>query len=255
MKENISKKLAYLEFLNRENGFRHHKYDEEMQQYEYLKNGDMRSIDESVKRIRSADVGHLSDDPVKNLLYLCICNITLVTRFTIEGGMDSEKTYTASDIYIQKYDKAGTIEELYALQREMITYFTKAVADAKKESVYSKPVILCMDYIHYHLHEDISCSVLAENVRLNQSYLSVLFKRETGVSITEYIIRKRMEAAENMLKYSDYSLTEISDFLNFSSYSHFAKTFRKYYNASPKEYRNREFRHTDWKNNLQDRKN
>ena len=91
MKDAVHKKLAYLEFLNRENGFRHHKYDEEMRQYEYLKNGDMRSIDESVKRIRAADIGHLSDDPVKNLLYQCICNITLVTRFSIEGGMDSEK--------------------------------------------------------------------------------------------------------------------------------------------------------------------
>ena len=246
MKENITKKLAYLEFLNRENGFRHHKYDEEMQQYEYLKNGDMRSIDESVKRIRASDVGHLSDNPVRNLRYLCICNITLVTRFSIEGGMDSEKAYTASDLYIQKYDRAKTVEELYELQREMITYFTKAVADAKKESVFSKPVILCMDYVHYHLHENIKCSVLAEKVKLNQSYLSVLFKRETGVSITEYVILKRMEAAENMLKYSDYSLTEIADLLHFSSYSHFAKTFRKYYHSSPKEYRNKEFRHIEW---------
>ena len=248
MKEAFHKKLAYLEFLNRENGFRHHEYDEEMRQYEYLKNGDMRSIDESVKRIRAADIGHLSDNPVKNLLYQCICNITLVTRFAIEGGMDSEKAYTASDLYIQKYDRAKSVEELYGLQREMITYFTKAVAAAKKESVYSKNVILCMDYIHYHLHENISCAVLAEKVNLNQSYLSVLFKRETGISITEYVIRKRMDAAENMLKYSDYSLTEISDLLNFSSYSHFAKTFRKYYNTSPKEYRNREFRHIEWGN-------
>ena len=51
--------------------------------------------------------------------------------------MDSEKAYTASDLYIQKYARAKSVEELYELQREMITYFTKAVAAAKKESVYT----------------------------------------------------------------------------------------------------------------------
>ncbi|MBQ9383301.1 MAG: helix-turn-helix transcriptional regulator [Ruminiclostridium sp.] len=78
-------------------------------------------------------------------------------------------------------------------------------------------------------------------VKLNESYLSVLFKRETGVTITEYVILKRMEAAENMLKYSVFSLSEISDILHFSSHSHFAGTFRKYYGTSPKEYRSRHF--------------
>ena len=62
------------------------------------------------------------------------------------------------------------------------------------------------------------------------------------MSVTEYVISKRMEAAENMLLYSDYTLTDISDILCFSSYSHFARTFRKYYGESPKQYRSEHFR-------------
>lgn len=244
MKENIDKQVAYLEFINRENSFHHHRYNDEMLQYEYIKNGDIRAIEEAERMIRSVETGHLSDDTLKNLLYLCICNITLVTRFAIEGGMNAEKAYNASDLYIQKYDKARTVDEIYTLHREMIEYFTKAVATSQKEHIYSKQVIQCMDYIHHHLHEQINVGKLAEIVKLNESYLSVLFKREVGVNITEYVIMKRMEAAENMLKYSDFSLSEISDILHFSSYSHFARTFRKYYNASPKEYRNIYFRKT-----------
>lgn len=242
MKETINKQVAYLEFINRENCFHHHRYNDEMLQYEYIKNGDIRAVDEAERLIHSVETGHLSDNALKNLLYLCICNITLVTRFAIEGGMDAEKAYNASDLYIQKYDKARTTDEIYALHREMIEYFTNAVAAVKKEHIYSKQVVQCMDYIHYHLHEQINVSNLAVKVKLNESYLSVLFKREVGVNITEYVIRKRMEAAENMLKYSDFSLSEISDILHFSSYSHFAKTFRKYYHTSPKEYRNTNFR-------------
>ena len=244
MKETIDKQVAYLEYINRENSFHHHRYDSEMLQYEYLKNGDMRAIAEAERMIRSIETGHLSDDPLKNLFYLCICNITLVTRFAIEGGMDAEKAYNASDLYIRKYDKARSTDEIYAIHSEMISYYTKAVAAAKKANVYSKPVIQCMEYIQFHLHESIEVSSLAEIVNLNRSYLSVLFKRETGVALSEYVLLKRMEAAENMLKYSDFSLSDISEILHFASYSHFAKIFRKYYNTSPKAYRNSHYRKT-----------
>ena len=69
-----------------------------------------------------------------------------------------------------------------------------------------------------------------------------LFKREVGVSISEYVILKRLEAAKNMLRFSDYELSQISDILHFSSYSHFARTFRRYYDMSPGKYRDRYFR-------------
>ena len=244
MRETMDKQVAYLEYVNRENSFHHHRYDNEMLQYEYLAKGDSRAFEESERMIRSAETGHLSDDPLKNLLYLCICNITLVTRFAIEGGMNAEKAYNASDLYIQKYDKARSTEELYALHREMIEYYVRAVAAAKKENVYSKPVIQCMDYIQLHLHEAIVVGELAAMCGLNESYLSVLFKRETGVNMTEYVVIKRMETAENMLKYSDFTLSEISNILHFSSYSHFARTFRKYYDTSPKKYRDTHYRRT-----------
>lgn len=244
MKEAMDKQVAYLEFANRENNFHHHRYSEELRQYEYIKNGDMRSVEEAEKMIHSAETGHLSDNPLKNLLYLCICSVTLVTRFAIEGGMNNEKAYNASDLYIRRLDRANSLEELFEIHRDMVEYFTKAVASAKKEHVYSRQVIWCMDYIFYHLNERITAREMASQLKINESYLSVLFKRETGVSISEYVIIKRMEAAENMIKFSDYTLSEISDMLHFSSYSHFARTFRKYYNTSPKVFRKENYGHS-----------
>lgn len=244
MKETMDKQIAYLEFINRENSFHHHRYEDDMRQFEYLKNGDLRSLDETKKMMDSGEAGHLSDDPLKNLLYLNICHATLCTRFAIKGGMDAEKAYNASDLFIRRYDKAKTIEELRELHIETTEYFTKQVIAVRKNNIYSKPIIQCVEHIQYHLHEQISVRELANMVKLNESYLSVLFKREVGINITEYIIIKRMETAENMLKYSDFSLSEISNILHFSSYSHFARTFRKYYNISPKQYRSKHYRKT-----------
>jgi YesN/AraC family two-component response regulator len=245
MKENISKKLAYLEFVQRENSKRHHTFEEEMLQYEYIKNGDIRSIDESKKIFNSNLVGHLSDDPLRNMQYMFVCYMTLVTRFVIEGGMEPENAYNASDLYIQSIDKAKSIDEILEIHSEMVLYFTKHMAQIKKQSVYSKQIVICMDYIYYHLHQNITGTELAEIAGLNHCYLSTLFKKETGMNISEYICRKRMEASENMLKYSDYSLSEIGEFLAFSTYSHFARVFRKYHGMSPKEFRTLNFRQTD----------
>lgn len=244
MKESMDKKIIYLEYLNRENNFHHHRYDDDMRQFEYLRNGDMRSLEATKKIMDSGEVGHLSDDPVKNMLYLNICHVTLCTRAAIDGGMEAEKAYNASDLFIQRCDKALTEAELYDLHLEMTEYFTRQVAAVRNSGIYSRHIILCMEYIRNHLHEQITVRELAGTVKLNESYLSVLFKRETGVSISEYVMTKRTEAAKNMLESSDFTLSEISDILHFSSYSHFARTFRKYCGSSPKEYRDSHFGHT-----------
>lgn len=51
----------------------------------------------------------------------------------IEGGMDNEKAYNASDFYIRRYDKATSEEKMFEIHRDMIKYFTKSVAAVKKE--------------------------------------------------------------------------------------------------------------------------
>lgn len=115
----------------------------------------------------------------------------------------------------------------------MMTFFTWAMADMQKTDTHSKAVNECMDYIHYHLHEKITVAILAQHVHLNPTYLSELFARETGTSLSQYITDKRMEAAENMLKYSEYSFNEIAQILAYRSQSHFTKVFKKHSGMTP----------------------
>lgn len=213
-----------------------------MRQYEYLKAGDPLSIQESEKMFSSPMLGHLSDDPVRNLKYLFVASVTLATRFAIEGGLESETAYNVSDLYIQKLDKLNTEAEIRALNKEMFTFFTKRVAAAKTRGIYSKPVVECIDYIYYHLHERVKLAELAKSVSLNPSYLSTLFKKEVGVSVSDYIMSRRIEAAENMLKYADYSYSQIGAYLAFNEQSYFIKVFKRYTGITPREYRNKYFR-------------
>ncbi|OZG60291.1 AraC family transcriptional regulator [Bifidobacterium lemurum] len=230
-------KLRYLDFLSREDRVRHHRYVEEMKQYDLMRSGDGAAIAESVKLWDSGLYGHVCDDPLRNAKYLFVTSITLATRFAIEGGMDEEDAYNASDLYIQDVDRCESVAEVRRMHTDMMTFFTWAMADLQKVDVHSKAVAECMDYIHYHLHERITVAMLANHVHLNPTYLSELFSKETGTSISQYVTDRRMEAAANMLRYSQYSLGEIAQILAYSSQSHFSKVFKKQMGVTPGEYR------------------
>lgn len=232
------KKLRYMEFLNRETGNLHHTHTQDMQQYEMLRVGDPNTVEEAVRMFTSDLPGHVSDDPVRNYKYLFVASMTLASRAAIAGGMDAERAYNISDLYILRMDQLQSVEAVQALHREMFTFLTAEMAALGKKEVFSKPIVLCMDYIYEHLNEPIRVKHLAEFAGLNASYLSVLFKKETGQSISDYILSKRMEAAKNMLRFSDDAYADIAAILAFSSQSHFIRVFKQQTGYTPKAYRN-----------------
>lgn len=256
----MNKELTYLSFLQREEENYHHSYDEELLQYEYLRDGDLRSIEESKRLFRTGIAGKLSSDPLRDKKYLFVAAITLACRFAIEGGMEAQRAYNLSDLYIQKVDLCKTVDEVYELHTAMFTDYTeqmkkqhahrieKAEQDHSNQSALPRPVWKAMDYIYYHLHEKICLEDVADASGLSPNYLNSLFSREKGISIQRYICLKRIEAAKNMLLYSDYSETEISAFLAFSSPSHFIRVFRKHTGMTPRQYAKRYYRtHNRWR--------
>ena len=57
------------------------------------------------------------------------------------------------------------------------------------------------------------------------------------MTIQQYILKEKINAAANMLRYSNFSLTEIADYLNFTSQSHLGQCFKKEYHMTPRQYR------------------
>lgn len=231
------KALHYQEFLSREEGRYHHTYEEANYQFDLLRAGDPRAMEQHIRAMESNWAGTVSLDPLRNRKYLTVICIATACRTAIEAGVDAKRAYSASDLYIQKMDVMETAEEINCLNRDAFAFYLKEVQGLKKKQVYSKPVAQCLDYIYDHLHEPISLQDLAGLTGLSPSYLSTLFKKEAGLSVSDYVMSKKMEAARNMLRYSDYSYAEISAMLNFSSQSHFIRAFKKYTGNTPRTYR------------------
>lgn len=100
-----------------------------------------------------------------------------------------------------------------------------------------RPVVRAMDYMDAHLHDKLSLKEIAEYADLAPAYLSDLFHKETGLTVTGYILRRRIQAAKNMLIDTDQKIAEIAEVLAFSNASHFQRLFKKETGYTPHQYR------------------
>ena len=94
----------------------------------------------------------------------------------------------------------------------------------------------CKQYIARNIFRKIRVSDIAQYLNLNPIYMERVFKRSEGITIGTYIQRAKVARAQNLLKYSDRSLSEISDYLCFSSQSYFGQIFKKVTGMTPREY-------------------
>lgn len=240
----ISNKLLYKEFVNRESDTTHADYLPELDFYTAIKSGDTKKVRFFCKEALSEKkgLGILSNNALQNMKYHFTITAALATRYCIEGGMDFKEAYTLSDYYILTADEANTMEELSELHLKMCLDYTDKMKQLKKKHVCSKPIAECIDYIYENLHTRITIDVLAKHVNLSHSYLSRLFKKETSMSITDYIRDKKIDTAKSMLQYSDFSIAEISEILAFPSQSYFTEVFHKHTLSTPIDYRRKHYR-------------
>ncbi|MBP3617534.1 MAG: helix-turn-helix transcriptional regulator [Lachnospiraceae bacterium] len=242
MKTDIEKALAKIEFENREDNRFHTPYDKEIEFYQTIKMGNVEEAMQLLRPFNSDGMGVLSEDKLRNLKYHLIISIAFITRYCIEGGMEMEEAYNRSDIYIRRLDGFTKEEEIESLHMELVEAYAKRMRSIRKKTMYSKAIILCLEYIYANLHTKITLEVLAEQAKLSPTYLSKLFHKEVGVSVSQYITQKRIEAAEKMLRYTEFSSAEIANCLCFCSESHFIATFKRYVKVTPREYREQQFR-------------
>jgi AraC-like DNA-binding protein len=226
-------------FAQRETGFHHASFDRELAFYESVRSGSLETVKTLFTPLGGEGFGVLSYDPLRNLKYHLVVSIAMVTRFCINGGMLPEEAYNLSDIYILKTDASNSKEEINTVHYEMTVDFTRRMRQIQNGRVYSKPIILALDYISDRLHNKILIQDIADYLSLSVPYFSRLFKMEIGLTFSDYVTVKKIEAAANMLQFSDYSAVEISNYFNFSSHSYFIKVFKRHMGLTPKEYRSR----------------
>ncbi len=96
---------------------------------------------------------------------------------------------------------------------------------------------LIVNYINKYYYEDLTLDSISKDFGVSQSYLSHVFKSETGFSPIQYLTMLRMGEAQTLLTATDFTMTEIAGMIGYNTSTNFYIMFKKHIGISPKQYR------------------
>ena len=198
--------------------------------------GDAKSALHILAEINRRPRARLAGSVLRSLKNSMIGSCTFMARAAIAGGVDPDDAFTLSDTYIQRAELCRDMKELQSLEKQMVLGYTEAVNNTRTDR-YSLQIGNAISYINTHLCDPITVPEIAANVFLNANYLSGLFKKEIGMTIREYITRRRIEEASYFVRNGKEQFADIAAFYQFCSQSHFVKCFRQVMGVTPGEYR------------------
>lgn len=204
--------------------------------YRYIEQGDAKYLKKNYDLLY---LHHpvILEDPYKNEEYMAVIGISLASRAAIKGGLTSKEGFLVNDIFLKRLSACKSITEIYDLVKEAHIYCASQVRKKRQTGMANRHVERCKKLIISRRLEAVDLDGLAEEAGISKEYLSRLFKKYEGIPVVEYILNVKIEAACNMLRYSDRQVNEIADYLSFGSLSYFSRVFKKKTGMSPQQYR------------------
>ncbi|OXM16330.1 response regulator [Paenibacillus herberti] len=133
-----------------------------------------------------------------------------------------------------KVSFAGCIRLHQLIERLRLVW--QQIETATEGSGLRPEIVKAKRYVEDHLTESISLSILAEHIHLNPSYVSELFKKELGINFTDYVAKRRIERAIELLRKRSYSNLELAEAVGVYNEKYFCTLFKKITGTSPQKF-------------------
>ncbi|MFA7561487.1 MAG: AraC family transcriptional regulator [Candidatus Izemoplasmatales bacterium] len=161
---------------------------------------------------------------------------SLSNREAVRAGVDLILAYKISMNIKFAIKRLNGSSELRKVGRKIVVSYAKAVRDYTLIH-YSNNIKKVILFIRKNLTKDFNLDDIAKELFITKEHLSRLFKKEMGITISEYIINSKIHEAKSLLTEHDYNIVYIADLLNFANSSHFSNSFKKIVGVSPTEYK------------------
>lgn len=226
-----------IEFWERENRKSHTSYETEILLFSCIMHGDTERLGECLEKVFQDGIvtGRLSLNSLRQMRYWAVSCITIATRYAIQGGLPEMEAFNLSDAYIRDIDMIEDENEILDYLIKKSFELTTLIKNIKIRRSYPSPIRKCVSFIDKNLHSKITLDELAEISGLSKDYVSQLFKKTTGKTITEYIKKRRLDSAKQLLD-RGASIGDTAYGLGFCSESYFISCFKNEYGITPKEY-------------------
>lgn len=161
---------------------------------------------------------------------------TLLRRTAYNAGVHPFYIDVVSDNYARLIENAASQQEL----EDIPSYMVRSYCDLVKKrslSLYSEPIRQILVTIDASIAGDLSLKRFAKELFLNTSYLSSLFKKETGMTLTDYVNKNRINTAKRLLKSTTLSIQDVAATVGIPDIHYFTRLFRRETGCSPREFR------------------
>ena len=204
-----------------------------------IANGDRKNARRVLAEINALPRATLAQDPLRSLKNSLICSCALFTRAAIAGGVSADDAFGLSDACIQTLEGTDDPTAMAALEEPMMLSFIELVETQTQRSL-SPVTRAAIQYIDGHLTDKITLASIAQAVYIHPSYLSRRFKLDTGDVISSFIQKRRIAESKHFMRYTNDSISQIANFFQFCSQSHFIQVFKRHTGVTPQAYRDTE---------------
>lgn len=188
---------------------------------------------------------HERDYPSVNIFLTCHAEFDYAHKAMKLGVIDYVLIPVIPEDFCEALEKAiERVKEMETRNRAK-EYASKLASDYLEQGeddrdAQSNGEVVCKvkHYIEDHLSYNITRQELAEYVFLNKDYLSRIFKDETGMSIVDYIIKKKIHVACELLSTTNLSVSKAAECVGYTHMPYFSKIFKKVTGMTPNEYKN-----------------
>lgn len=191
----------------------------------------MKTVEDQIKN----GLPHMLDDPLMEWKFYLVGLLTYITYFLNDSGV-VENYYDHSRVeFTKEVYNAQSVEQCEEILRKIARFFSER--DQEPERTLSPLVRKVITDVDTDLKEPLTLQYFSEKLEVNGSYLSNLFRRETGKTITQYVTDQRLKHAENLLRYTNKPVRSVAVEVGIGDAQYFSRLFRKKTGMKPTEYR------------------
>jgi len=162
--------------------------------------------------------------------------VVIISRAAIEAGVEAKELLGLNFSFLTELNKVTDIEELLYKLTEILENFIYKVSLTKEKKKKIKIYNMC-EYINRNFTTKINASRVAKIAELSQSRALHLFREGTGLSLSKYIKKLRIDYGKYLLLNTDINIADLASEAGFFDQSHFTKTFRKVEKMTPSTFR------------------
>lgn len=226
------------DFYQQKEDFQHNNsFEIESMILHFVESGDVDGLKNMTLQSSVIHSGTIAPNQLRQTKNIHIIMTALATRRAISSGVDADEAFQMSDLYIQTAENLNDPSAVQNLNLQMLLAFAQKVKDKLIPKTSDEALQRAIQYVLQNINCPITAAEVADHVGFSRSYFSTYFKEQLGFTLSAFILRCKLEEGKHLLQFTDKPLSVISNYLCFSSQSHFQTAFKKQYKVTPLQFR------------------